>query len=375
MTFDPKFDAGRPDIPHFALTFDDGPDRASLNRWLKTLEEGGARGTFFFTGEWLDRHPALARQIIKRGHELAHHSYHHRRMGEIPDRETFCEELKLAELAYQEATGLASPAFFRYPYLHYREDNQTWLSELAYVEAEGGDSGDWAGIEADEIASNVLPLLASGAVIVHHANDIAVRTPDALPVILEAARAKGLEPVLASELLRGLGRHPGYRAWSLHIDVPAGGPDLPESWVPIDTAAEARRLADESYGWLTAAAAVEAAGSKRAWRARFAQPLVSAASGLTEDRTLLAGRYFADKYWGYVRLALQGDTLHLLDFASREAQADTSVYMLRWLAQEALAHGCRRMTARRDMRRLEQMCRQLGWHTSWVLEKRETPEL
>ena len=72
---------------------------------------------------------------------------------------------------------------------------------------------------------------------------------------------------------------------------------------------------------------------------------------VTEDRTLLYGRYFADKYWGYVRAAVKDDALHLIDFAFREAQADTLIYLLRWSAETARERGCARIETRRDMRR------------------------
>lgn len=361
------FLAGRADMAAFALTFDDGPDLVPLDRWLNALEEHGARGTFFFTGEWLDRHPGRARSIIARGHELAHHSYHHRRMGEIPGKPLFIEEIHAAEIAFQEATGRASPAFFRFPYLHYRDENLEWLEEIGYIEVEGFDSGDWAGIVTDDIVANVLPALENGVIVVHHCNDIARGTPGALPRILDAADAGGLKPVLVSDMLHAAGRHPGYCAWRLRITVPEGGPDLPEQWRPIDSPDEARRAADESRGWLTAAAAKEAAGSRAGWRRYFAEPIVRA-DGLVEDRSLFYGRYFADKYWGYVRAAVKDETLHLLDFASREAQTDTLIYLLRWCAQSALKRGCTHMEARHDMRRLETAARQLGWRTEWIRE-------
>lgn len=362
------FDAGRADVPAFALTFDDGPDLAPIERWLKALEDKGARGTFFFTGEWLDRHPRLARRIIARGHELAHHSYHHRRMGEIEDQALFLEEIRLAEIAYQEATGRPAPAFFRFPYLHFRERTLEWLSGIGYIAVGGFDSGDWAGIDAESIAANVAPALKSGIVVVHHCNDIARGTPGALPVILDAAAERGLKAVVVSDMLRALGRHPGYRSWRLSITVPADGPDLPpEDWRPAGAPEEARRVADESYGWFTAAAAREASGSRAGWRKYFAEP-VTGPDGITEDRTLLYGRYFADKYWGYVRAAVKDDALHLIDFAFREAQADTLIYLLRWSAETARERGCARIETRRDMRRLERMCRHLGWRTEWILE-------
>ena len=105
----------------------------------------------------------------------------------------------------------------------------------------------------------------------------------------------------------------------------------------------------------------------------IASELMEAARALqrglvTEDRTLLYGRYFADKYWGYVRAAVKDDALHLIDFAFREAQADTLIYLLRWSAETARERGCARIETRRDMRRLERMCRHLGWRTEWILD-------
>jgi hypothetical protein len=214
----------------------------------------------------------------------------------------------------------------------------------------------------------VAPALESGIVVVHHCNDIARGTPGALPVILDAAAERGLKAVVVSDMLRALGRHPGYRSWRLSITVPADGPDLPpEDWRPAGAPEEARRVADESYGWFTAAAAREASGSRAGWRKYFAEP-ITGPDGITEDRTLLYGRYFADKYWGYVRAAVKDDALHLIDFAFREAQADTLIYLLRWSAETARERGCARIETRRDMRRLERMCRHLGWRTEWILE-------
>lgn len=67
-----------------AFTFDDGPSQLPVELWLDVLEEEDAVGTFFFTGEWMDRYPEKARLILSRGHVLAPHTYHHRRMAQVP---------------------------------------------------------------------------------------------------------------------------------------------------------------------------------------------------------------------------------------------------------------------------------------------------
>src|SRR5262249_33288316 len=68
---------GRPD--HVALTFDDGPDPESTPRFLDALDDLGVHATFFVLGESVVRHPGLARETVRRGHELAVHGWRHDR--------------------------------------------------------------------------------------------------------------------------------------------------------------------------------------------------------------------------------------------------------------------------------------------------------
>ncbi|MCH0564504.1 polysaccharide deacetylase family protein [Streptomyces sp. MUM 2J] len=68
---------GRPD--HVALTFDDGPDPVSTPLFLDALDALGVRATFFLLGEAVAGHPAVARETVRRGHELAVHGWSHDR--------------------------------------------------------------------------------------------------------------------------------------------------------------------------------------------------------------------------------------------------------------------------------------------------------
>src|ERR1700709_2649978 len=67
---------GRSD--HTALTFDDGPHRMSTPRFLDLLAERKVHATFFMLGEQVSRAPALAREVLAAGHEIALHGYEHR---------------------------------------------------------------------------------------------------------------------------------------------------------------------------------------------------------------------------------------------------------------------------------------------------------
>lgn len=61
------------------LTIDDGPDPDDTPRLLDLLDQQGAKATFFLIGERAARHPELVREIVRRGHEIAHHTHTHPR--------------------------------------------------------------------------------------------------------------------------------------------------------------------------------------------------------------------------------------------------------------------------------------------------------
>ncbi|GGQ72292.1 polysaccharide deacetylase family protein [Streptomyces flaveolus] len=103
---------GRPD--HVALTFDDGPDPASTPRFLEALDVLGVRATFFVLGENVVRHPATARELVRRGHELAVHGWSHDRPW-LPSPARDARELLRAVTSVAEVTGRA-PRWYRPPY-------------------------------------------------------------------------------------------------------------------------------------------------------------------------------------------------------------------------------------------------------------------
>ncbi|MEV7015891.1 polysaccharide deacetylase family protein [Streptomyces sp. NPDC093991] len=97
---------------HIALTFDDGPDPASTPRFLDTLDGLGVRATFFVLGDGVVRHPAVVRETVRRGHEVAVHGWGHDRPW-LPARDA--RSLRRAVEAVWDVTGL-TPLWYRPPY-------------------------------------------------------------------------------------------------------------------------------------------------------------------------------------------------------------------------------------------------------------------
>jgi polysaccharide deacetylase family protein (PEP-CTERM system associated) len=87
-------------------TWDQYPLRVveNTNRLLDMFDAYDAKATFFIVGWVADRAPGLIREIARRGHELACHSYWHRTVYSLSPQE-FRQDTKDALRAIQDAAG------------------------------------------------------------------------------------------------------------------------------------------------------------------------------------------------------------------------------------------------------------------------------
>jgi peptidoglycan-N-acetylglucosamine deacetylase len=97
-----------------AITIDDGPDPEVTPRVLDLLDAHGARATFFCIGKRVAEHPALARAIADRHHEIGNHSHRHLKRFSLLGLRGIGKEIGLAQQAILDATG-ERPRFFRAP--------------------------------------------------------------------------------------------------------------------------------------------------------------------------------------------------------------------------------------------------------------------
>lgn len=191
-----------------ALTFDDGPDPEQTPRLLDTLAEYDARATFFVIGEHVDRYPALVRRIVDEGHAVGNHTYSHLRCREL-DYATLARQLDRTDAALEAALGfrfIAQP-LFRPPFGELRADQALYLAakgrSLAFWNR---DTRDYRGASAPEIAALSTQLAAGDVVLLH---DRFPATVKALPSLLEAIRAKGLQTTALGVACRPEGTSPG----------------------------------------------------------------------------------------------------------------------------------------------------------------------
>ena len=93
------------DLPR--STWENWPSRVVENtrKILNLFERHGAKGTFFFLGWVADHFPSLVREVQAKGHELACHSYWHRRVCSLTPSE-FREDVRISKDAIEQAAGV-----------------------------------------------------------------------------------------------------------------------------------------------------------------------------------------------------------------------------------------------------------------------------
>lgn len=97
-----------------ALTFDDGPNPVATNAILDTLEQYGAKATFFDLGYLVERYPDVVKREAALGCEVGSHSYDHKNFSKLTAAQ-ITEDVKKTAAAFQKALG-KDPAVFRPPY-------------------------------------------------------------------------------------------------------------------------------------------------------------------------------------------------------------------------------------------------------------------
>lgn len=91
-------------IPRSRWPFFPSRIRQNTVRVLELLERNRCRATFFVLGWIAEREPALIREIAEAGHELACHSYLHRRVYHL-SRDEFREDLRRSRGIIEDASG------------------------------------------------------------------------------------------------------------------------------------------------------------------------------------------------------------------------------------------------------------------------------
>jgi len=267
-----------------ALTFDDGPNPVYTPQILAQLKAADVPATFFLVGHHAELYPDLVSQEWGDGHAIGNHTFNHDWIpGLSPDR--LRANLDKTAQVLRNATGDPCLWLFRAPYGQFIPPvrvpppantplpgtpppptptpqvqvpvtvTQAWrvVHEAGYTPVNWDTDGkDWLLPGTQAIAQRIIAQLHPGAIILMHdgapdnEKQDRSQTVAALPAVLAAIRARGLQPVTLPRMLvdAGLIKRPNPPASTptptrtpqapSDAPIPASilGPALGLAWIP-----------------------------------------------------------------------------------------------------------------------------------------------
>jgi peptidoglycan/xylan/chitin deacetylase (PgdA/CDA1 family) len=207
-----------------AFTFDDGPECRHTPRLLDMLDARGIKATFFVVGHRIEgddsyhhANRVVLRDIVRRGHLVGNHSYHHVELDRQRDARLAYEIDRTATLI-EEVTG-SRPWLFRAPFgALTRQRSVDAVFSRGYTPAYWElDTVDWSATSVDAVVDNFRQALldspSGGVVLMHDTHWWSVSAFPRIMAVLDrrnaALTAAGEEPyriVNLDAFYRPLGR-------------------------------------------------------------------------------------------------------------------------------------------------------------------------
>ncbi|MEL6570119.1 MAG: polysaccharide deacetylase family protein [Pseudomonadota bacterium] len=189
--------------PVVALTFDDGPTARHTPAVLQALADSGITATFYVNGLPASKEQETLADIVKAGHEIGNHAWHHNRMVLRPPWRVR-REIADTDNAIR-AAGYDGPITFRPPYgaklivlpwVLSQMERATVMWDVA--------PEDWDHLDeppADLAARTISATRPGSIIILHPMFDSGGATRAAIPLIVAGLQAKGYRFVTVGELL------------------------------------------------------------------------------------------------------------------------------------------------------------------------------
>lgn len=202
------FSDGRKSKNAVALTFDDGPGEFTT-RILDLLDQHQIKATFFMNGDQVELRPETAKDVLKRGHEIAEHTYSHinfyayeKKNGLEKTKEKIRSEMKRSKEIIEKTTGF-SPRLCRMPHGFH----QPWLREIAkefsYVLVNWTFGEDWLPINEEKMTREYMHSVRSGSILLFHdGGRDRDKTLRILPKIIQHAKIQNLSFLTAGEIIQ-----------------------------------------------------------------------------------------------------------------------------------------------------------------------------
>ncbi|MGM0836543.1 MAG: delta-lactam-biosynthetic de-N-acetylase [Bacillota bacterium] len=176
------------------LTFDNGYENGYTAQVLDVLKEKKVPAAFFVTGYYLKDQPDLIKRMVKEGHIVGNHSWHHPDLTKVNDVR-FKKELEMIREEYKSITGLDNMTYLRPPRGTFSERTLVLANKLGYqhvfwsvafVDWKTDQQKGWK-YSYDNIMAQIHP----GAIILLHT--VSSDNAEALAKVIDDLRKQGYE--------------------------------------------------------------------------------------------------------------------------------------------------------------------------------------
>jgi len=203
------FRRGNKNSRKVAFTFDDGPNVKFTPIIMDALEKHNVCGTFFTTGNNLEKNRSLAEEMTSRGHLIGNHTYSHPH-ALYTGRGKLRDEILRSKNLIEEITG-SKNRIFRPPFGFV---TPSLLSICRNLELSiilwDSNSKDYRGINSENIKKRVFKTISQGSIILFHDSKFSnsefdyTSSIEALKSVLEDIIMRGWKPVTVENLLGDL---------------------------------------------------------------------------------------------------------------------------------------------------------------------------
>lgn len=185
-----------------ALTFDDGPRRATTSKLLEGLEQRGVQATFFLIGKQIEGNEDLIRQMADGGHQIGIHTYDHVELRDLspadihrqldPTREALRAILGDREFLLRPPYGFVDDTLLQ------QADSPLILWSV--------DPEDWHDRNVQREVAHIVSHVQDGDIILMH--DIFPESVDAALQVIDQLHQAGYAFVTVDDLLLSRGITP-----------------------------------------------------------------------------------------------------------------------------------------------------------------------
>lgn len=151
------------------LTFDDGPIPEVTDWVLDTLKEHNISATFFSVGDNIRKNPEIFKRIVKEGHSVGNHTYHHLKGWQTHNEAYYLNIWKWEKEVANLGVSISNKPLFRPPYGQISFAQAKFLREKFQIVMWSIVTGDFdKSLDKEDCFKKSVALTRPGTVIVFH---------------------------------------------------------------------------------------------------------------------------------------------------------------------------------------------------------------